>query len=242
MWRCWFPGFHEEKILDLGETEDELHLMYYCLYLADFICKAWDPRQSYIRGYVHVWYLYHYCKSDFLVSCKSMWAGHLFMIQYILIVNCVQAGTLSQGKITRKDSHMFVDRKLKKKKNKQTKKLATALQTPRSQSVHPPLCWVIYLTFCLPQLSCCCVSCVLVGFALFLVQLTGAHVFRALVVVWNESQINAACCHMRLKYTSNTEQMDTRVWLLEKYFPLMLQTPVLLSVREKKVHWKKNIA
>lgn len=28
--------------------------------------------------------------------------------------------------------------------------------------------------------------------------------------------------------------MDTRVWLLEKYFPLMLQAPLLLSVREKK--------
>lgn len=46
-------------------------------------------------------------------------------------------------------------------------------------------------------------------------QLTGAHVFRALVVVCNEpSQINAACCHMRdWITTSNTEQMDTRVSL-----------------------------
>lgn len=37
----------------------------------------------------------------------------------------------------------------------------------------------------------------LVSFILFLVQLTVAHVFGALVVVCNESQINAACCHMR---------------------------------------------
>lgn len=53
------------------------------------------------------------------------------------------------------------------------------------------------------------------GFILFLGQLTGAHVFRALVVVCNEpSQINAACCHMRdWITTSNTEQMDTRVSL-----------------------------
>lgn len=79
----------------------------------------------------------------------------------------------------------------------------------------------------------------LVDFILFLLQLTGAHMLRALVVVCNESQINAACCHMRdWSTTSNTEQMDTRVWLLEKYFPLMLQTPLLLSVREK----KKNTA
>lgn len=53
------------------------------------------------------------------------------------------------------------------------------------------------------------------AFILLLGQLTGAHVFRALVVVCNEpSQINAACCHMRdWITTSNTEQMDTRVCL-----------------------------
>lgn len=80
------------------------------------------------------------------------------------------------------------------------------------------------------------------GFILFLVQLTGAHVFGALVVVCNKSQINAACCHKRdWSTTRNTEQMDTKVWLLEKYFPLVLQAPLLLSVTEgKNVHSKKN--
>lgn len=80
------------------------------------------------------------------------------------------------------------------------------------------------------------------GFILFLVQLTGAHVFRALVVVCNKSQINAACCHKRdWSTTRNAEQMDTKVWLLEKYFPLVLQAPFLLSVTgRKKMHLEKT--
>lgn len=77
---------------------------------------------------------------------------------------------------------------------------AADLQPPRSHVICP-LYLLVYQTVsvsfaCLLLLRFLCVS-LSVGFVLFLVQLTGAHVFRALVVVCNESQINAACCHMR---------------------------------------------
>lgn len=80
-----------------------------------------------------------------------------------------------------------------------THKLATDLYTPRSHHVLLFACFSMQLSFCLSHVSCCLAFPVslLVGFILFLVQLTGAHVFSALVVVCNESQINAACCHMR---------------------------------------------
>lgn len=92
---------------------------------------------------------------------------------------------------------------------------------------HPPLFLSSLLLLCFLCLSW------LVSFCFWFSWLGPMCVFRALVVVCNESHINAACCHMRdQSTTSNKEQMDTRVCLLDKYFPLMLHTPLLLSERE----------
>lgn len=96
--------------------------------------------------------------------------------------------------------------------------------------------WKNCLSTSLSSLLLLCFLCLswLVSFCFWFSWLGPMCVFRALVVVCNKSHINAACCHMRdQSTTSNKEQMDTRVCLLEKYFPLMLQTPLLLSEREK---------
>ena len=108
-----------------------------------------------------------------------------------------------------------------------------------SHSVCSPLRWLVYLII-ISHYSCCLVSWCLSRLASLCSWCSwlAVHVFGDLVVVCDESQINTACCHMRnWGKTSNTEQMDTSVWSLEKYFPLMLQTLLLLSVRE----WRSRV-
>lgn len=63
-------------------------------------------------------------------------------------------------------------------------------------------------------------------------------VFGALVVVCNESRINAPCFHMRdQRTTTNTEQMDTRIGLLEKVFSTdVANSSIAVSERGIYVH------
>lgn len=88
----------------------------------------------------------------------------------------------------------------------------TSIMSPDPLTLHLSSFFSLF-NYCQWFFSCLlqmCFPCLSFGLMAFIIHLTGAHVFGALVVACSESQINAACC----MWEPEVQQVTQNRWTL----------------------------